>query len=100
MGNNYRDDKDHDHTMAPPNNAADAMMETKTEKFRRLATLRVNNALKSIDLVTQLANPNNYDWTNTDAKKIVKVLDIAIERMEKALGGKPEERDAFSFDDE
>ena len=96
MADNYRDDTDHDHTMAPPNNAADAM-ETKNEKFRRLATLRVNNAIKSIDLLTQLANPSNYEWDKGEAKDIITVIDAAVERMESALDGEPEDRDAFSF---
>jgi len=47
---------------------------TDREKFVRLATKRVSNALKSMQLIGNLANRSNYDYTETDVQKIFKAL--------------------------
>lgn len=44
------------------------------EKFVRLATKRVNNALKAIQLVGNLSNRSNYDYTEPDVQKIFRAL--------------------------
>jgi len=43
-------------------------------KFVRLATKRVTNALKSIQLVGNLSNRSNYDYTEEDVQKIFRAL--------------------------
>jgi len=43
-------------------------------KFVRLATKRVSNALKAIQLIGNLANKSNYDYTEEDVQKILKAL--------------------------
>ena len=50
------------------------MSTTDREKFVRLATKRVLNALKSMQLIGNLANRSNYDYTETDVQKIFKAL--------------------------
>ena len=47
-----------------------AKPETDREKFIRLATRRVNNALKFIQLIGNLSNRSNYDYTAKDVEKI------------------------------
>lgn len=44
------------------------------EKFVRLATKRVSSALKSIQLISNLSNKSNYDYTDDDVQKIFKAL--------------------------
>ena len=44
------------------------------EKFVRLANKRVSNALKAMQLIGNLANRSNYDYTETDVQKIFKAL--------------------------
>lgn len=65
--------------------------ETDREKFVRLATKRVNNALKAIELIGNLSNRSNYDYTAEDAEKIFvalnKELKVCRERFINA-GGK------------
>lgn len=58
-------------------------MESKREKFVRLAENRMNNVLKGIDLLGNLANSNNYDFTQEDLTKIVKTLKSAVNDLEK-----------------
>ena len=47
---------------------------TDREKFVRLATKRVSNALKAMQLIGNLANRSNYDYTEADVQKIFKAL--------------------------
>lgn len=47
----------------------------KTEKFERLAERRVNEAIKKLRLVSNLANKRNYSYSEDHAKKIVDVLE-------------------------
>lgn len=50
------------------------MKETDREKFIRLANKRVNNAIKSMELIGNLANRTNYDYSNEDVEKIFSIL--------------------------
>jgi len=50
------------------------MAETDREKFVRLANKRVNNAIKAIELIGNLSNRSNYDYTQEDAERILLVL--------------------------
>lgn len=50
------------------------MNRDKTAKFVELANKRVNKALKDIRLISNLANRQNYEYTEDQARKIVKAL--------------------------
>jgi len=43
-------------------------------KFVKLATKRVSKALKAIQLIGNLSNKSNYDYTDDDVQKIFKAL--------------------------
>lgn len=43
-------------------------------KFVRLASARVSRALRDIQLIGNLANRSNYDYTEDDVAKIFKAL--------------------------
>jgi hypothetical protein len=58
-------------------------METKRDKFVRLAEKRMENVLKGISLLGNLANCSNYDYTEADAAKIIKTLKTAISDLER-----------------
>ena len=53
-------------------------MKTKEEKFKELAEKRVNNALKNIQLIGNLSNTNNYDYSEENVLKIFKTLKDAL----------------------
>lgn len=57
-------------------------MVNKKEKFRELAEKRVNNALKTIQLIGNLSNTNNYDYDTEDVSKIFKALKEEIQIAE------------------
>ncbi len=44
------------------------------DKFVRLANKRVSSALKAIQLIGNLSNRSNYDYTEADVQKIFKAL--------------------------
>ena len=45
------------------------------ERFVRLAETRVNKTVKNIQLISNLANKNNYTYTQKDVDKIFRTLD-------------------------
>ncbi len=57
-------------------------METKRDKFVRLAENRMNNALKQIQLLSNLSNTRAYEYTEEDIQKIVKALKNAVSELE------------------
>ena len=59
--------------------------ETKREKFVRLAESRVDNALRNINLIGNLSNKSNYEYTQADVDKILKALKNAISSLEKSF---------------
>lgn len=61
--------------------AAGGADETPEQKFKRLATARVNNALKKIKLIGNLAAPA-YRYTEEEVTKIIQNLKFAVEEIE------------------
>jgi hypothetical protein len=53
----------------------------KAAKFVELANKRVNKALKDIQLIGNLANRQNYDFTDEQARKIVRALQQEIDAV-------------------
>ena len=52
--------------------------ETDRQKFVRLATKRVNKALKAIQLIGNLSNRSNYEFNDRDIEKIFSTLSAQI----------------------
>ena len=50
-------------------------MRDKQAKFRELAESRVNRVLHDIRLVGNLANRNNYEYSEEETQKIIAVLE-------------------------
>lgn len=59
--------------------------ETKREKFIRLAESRMDNTLKNIELLSNLANTSNYEYTQADIDKMIKALKSAVSDLEKSF---------------
>ena len=49
-------------------------MEDDRQKFVRLATARVNKAIRAIRIIGNLSNRSNYSYTEADVERIMKVL--------------------------
>lgn len=52
--------------------------ETKADKFKRLAVLRTNNALKAIALIRGLAAKGPYEYTEDQVTTIAKALEAEV----------------------
>lgn len=56
-------------------------MRDKRAKFVELANKRVNRSIKDLKLVGNLSNRSAYDFTDEDAKKIVRALQREIDSI-------------------
>ncbi len=70
----------------------------KAEKFIELANKRVNKSIKTLRLVGNLSNRNNYEYTDEQAKKIVKALQKEVDLIRKNFqNADTEEQDEFKL---
>ena len=53
--------------------------ETRQERFKRLATCRVNGILEKLRIFGNLSNRANYSWEMKDIKKIFKAIETRTE---------------------
>lgn len=69
-------------------------------KFVKLASARVTKALKDIQLIANLANRSNYDYTDEDVTKIFKALneEIAAAKKRFELSNKKTGTQRFTLD--
>ena len=56
-------------------------MNIKSIKFIELANKRVNKTIKDIQLIGNLANKQNYDYTELHAKQIIKALQLELDEV-------------------
>jgi ABC-type Fe3+-hydroxamate transport system substrate-binding protein len=72
------------------------MNRDKSAKFVELANKRVNKAIKDIKLVANLSNKQNYDYTQDQAKKIIKALQYEVEQVKQSfLSGDEDSQSVF-----
>ena len=53
-------------------------MESKRERFKRIAENRTNKIINMIDLLGNCANKNNYEYTDEDIKSIFNAIESAL----------------------
>lgn len=61
---------------------------TKSDKFRSLAEARLERAVHAIRLLSPLADRNRYEYTDEQAKYIIKTLKDSVKNVENAFQGK------------
>ena len=67
-------------------------METRKDRFKRLATYRTTSVLDKIRLLGNLSNKSNYDYSDEDVSKIFSAIDTQL-RISKALFNKTKKRE-------
>lgn len=72
--------------------------ESDRQKFVRLATKRVNNALKYIRLISNLSNTSNYRYKDEDIEKIFKILENEIAECRHKFEQKKKVKQTFTLD--
>jgi uncharacterized protein YeeX (DUF496 family) len=53
-------------------------MNEKRERFERLAEKRVTDVVKKVRLIGNLANKNNYEYTDEHVKQIIDTLETEL----------------------
>ena len=51
------------------------IMETKNEKFTRLANARLVNILEQLRILNNLSNTSNYDYDETQISELFKIME-------------------------
>jgi phage terminase small subunit len=67
--------------------------ETKEQRFKKVATKRVQNVLDSIRKLSQCANKRMYQWNDEQAKKIWDAIDKELGKCKASF--KKDETDEF-----
>lgn len=60
-------------------------MESKNDKFKRLANKRVPAALEKIKLIENLSNKNNYEYSKKEADEIIKALNKSVNNLKQSF---------------
>lgn len=63
-------------------------MESKNNKFKRLANKRVPAAIEKLELVKNLSNTNNYEYSKEEVDKIIKALTSSLNEVKKSFDEK------------
>lgn len=75
-----------------------SMNRDKSAKFVELANKRVNRAIKDLSLIANLANRQNYEYSDEQAKKIVKSLQHGVDGVKQSfLSNDPSSQSAFKL---
>lgn len=70
----------------------------KMEKFEELAQKRVSDTLKKLQLIGNLANKNNYDYTDKHVRQIIETLENEVKILKSKFTEESKERSTeFKF---
>ena len=70
--------------------------ESKSNKFKRLASKRVVNAISKIELITNLAAPS-YEYTPEEVTKILTALQGSVDKVKAAFSKQKIEKSSFQL---
>ncbi|GAB3437892.1 hypothetical protein NX773_19505 [Massilia solisilvae] len=62
-------------------------------KFLELANARVSRTIKDLRLVGNLLNRKNYEYTNDEAKKIIRALEAELDILKLKLKNQSNDKD-------
>lgn len=71
-------------------------MESKRERFKRIAENRTNKIINMIDLLGNCSNKNNYEYTDEDIKSIFNAIESSL-RMSKMKFVEKQEKGKFKL---
>ena len=71
-------------------------MESKRERFKRIAENRTNKIINMIDLLGNCANKNNYEYTDEDIKNIFNAIESSL-KMSKMKFAEKQEKGKFKL---
>ena len=78
------------------NEENDVAGESNSDKFKRLASKRVVNAISKIELITNLAAPS-YEYTPEEVAKILTALQGSVDKVKAAFSKQRIEKTVFKL---
>ena len=72
--------------------------ESKADRFKRLASKRVNAAIKQLELIGNLSS-GAYEYTEDQVEKIFGTLQRSLDTSREMFSKTKQTKEAFSFDD-
>lgn len=67
-------------------------------KFVELANARVSRAVKDLRLISNLSNRKNYEYSDEEAKRILKILEAELDVLRmKFKPSQPQSKDLFKL---
>jgi hypothetical protein len=78
------------------NEVSDVAGESKSDKFKRLASKRVVNAISKIELIVNLAAPS-YEYTPEEVTKILTALQGSVDKVKAAFSRQKVEKTVFKL---
>ena len=71
-------------------------MESKKERFKRIAENRTNKIINMVDLLGNCSNKNNYEYTEEDIKNIFNAIESSL-KMSKMKFIEKQEKGKFKL---
>ena len=78
------------------NEAENVAGESKSDKFKRLASKRVKNAIAKVELIANLAAPG-YEYTPEQVEKILTALQGSVDKVKAAFSKQKIEKTEFQL---
>jgi len=69
-------------------------METRNDRFRRIASKRTNDVIEKIRILGNCANKSGYEYSEEDIKKIFRAIDESLKTTKAKFSSK---RKSFSL---
>jgi hypothetical protein len=73
------------------------MDNTKAERFRRVAAPRVQRVLDSLENLSKCSNKNNYEYSDSDIEKMMRVIRSKVKSLEHKFEDKSGSSKSNSF---
>ena len=68
-------------------------MSEKRDRFKKVATKRVDTILKTLDLLSNCSNTYNYEYSTEDVDKIFKALSVRLNNVKSQFVSKLDKKD-------
>ena len=79
------------------NSAVDDNPNAKAERFIRIAEQRTNKIITAIEILQQLSNKNNYEYTDDQRTRIFRAIRSAVNEADNAFKGVVKDKKRFKF---
>ena len=73
-------------------------MESKREKFVRLAETRTNKLIEMLRLLGNCSNRANYEYTEEDVRRIFAILEQELQSAKSRFTGTPSGHEKFTLE--